>query len=325
MNLIKTSHLEKGDCIGIVSPSSSIKNFPRRLGRGIKLLKKLGFKVILGHNAGTPQERAKDINTFFENKKIRAIICTTGGYNSNAILPLLNYSLIRKNPKIFCGFSDITALNLAIYKKAGLITFNGPTVLSTFGEFVEPEFSIRWFKKVLCESKPIGRLEHPERYTDEFLLWEEKDNRERKTKIAHKPKFLMHKNISGKLVGGNLSTLCLLGGTEFFPNFKGTILFLEEDEGSTAEIESKLDYLEQLGVFKQIKGLIFGRPSRLYINSSRRTLYDILRDFGKKYKISIVTDIDCGHTSPMITFPIGIRAYIDGNKEEIHFLSSAVS
>lgn len=332
MKIKKPNHLRVGDAIGVVSPSSTIKAFPKRLDRGLKALETLGLKVIIsknaknsfGHNAGTPKERAKDINDFFRNEEIKAIICSTGGWNANAVLPLLDYGLIKEKPKIFCGFSDITALNLAIYKKTGLVTFNGPTVLPTFGEFGGPlEFSVEWFKKAVFSNQSIGTLIHPLEYTEEVLWWDKEDNRKRKMVPASEPRFLTGGISEGRLIGGNLITLCILGGTEYFPNFENSILFLEEQGECTSAIERRFHYLEQLGVFNKINGLIFGRPANLVIDSPDRTLYDILRDFGEKYKIPVVADIDLGHTDPIFTIPLGIKAKIDSNAKTIEILESA--
>ncbi|MDI6738242.1 MAG: LD-carboxypeptidase [Nanoarchaeota archaeon] len=332
MEIKKPMHLKEGDTIGIVSPSSTIKNFPRRLERGIKALEELGLKVKLGkncrnsfgHNAGTSEERAEDINNFFKDKEIKAIICSTGGWNSNAVLPLLDYAMIKINSKIFCGFSDVTTLNLAIHKKTGLVTFNGPTVLPTFGEFGGPlKFSVRWFKKALFENEPIGTLKYPSEYTDELLWWETEDNRKRKMQSASKPKFVTKGKREGRLMGGNLNTLCILAGTEYFPDFTNTILFLEEEGESTSSVERRLYYLEQLGVLSKIEGLIFGRPYRFSTDSKDRTLYGILKEFGKKYRIPVVADVDIGHTAPMLTIPIGVKVRIDSESESIEIIESA--
>ena len=333
MKFIKPKHLKNGDAIGIISPSSTMANFPRRLARGVKALESLGLKAVLGknarssfgHNGGTAEERAEDINIFFADPDIKAIICSTGGLNANAVLSLLDYQLIKNNPKIFCGFSDITALNLAINKKTGLVTFNGPTVLPTFGEFEEPlEFTVKYFKKALFETAPIGKLEYPKEFTEENLWWETEDNRKRKMIPASPPKIVCEGAAEGILCGGNFNTLCVLGGTEYFPDFTNTILFLEDEEESTALTERRLVYLEQLEVFDKIKGIIFGRPFNLTTDSEDRNLYDILKYFGEKYKIPILADLDIGHTNPIITLPIGVNARLDASNKIIIITDSAV-
>jgi len=332
MRFVKPKHLIKGDAIGIVSPSSTIANFPRRLARGIKVLEDLGLKVVLGknakssfgHNAGTVEERAEDINNFFADSNIKAIICSTGGWNANAILPALEYRSIRNHPKIFCGFSDITVLNLAITHKTGLVTFNGPTVLPTFGEFGGPlEFTVKYFKRALFDSRPLGELESPEKFTEEILWWEKEDSRKRKMVPASPPRIIYKGTVEGILLGGNLNSLCILGGTEYFPDFTNVILFLEDEGESTSSTERYLVYLEQLGVFNKIKGLIYGRPFHFTVDSKDRDLYDILEDFGKKYKIPILADVDIGHTDPLLTLPLGIKAKLDTVNKKIMIIETA--
>lgn len=322
MTVIKPTHLKIGDIIGIVSPSSTIKNFPRRLSRGIKNLEKLQLKVILGknvkksfgHNAGTPEERAEDIHSMFANPSVKAVICSTGGLNANAVLPLLDYNLIRKNPKIFCGYSDITILNNAIFHKIGLVTFNGPMVLPTFGEFGGAhKLTIDYFKKALFSNKSIGLLNSTKEFSDENLLWEIKDNRPKKMRLADRMYGLTNGEGQGMLLGGNLTALCFLGGTQFLPNFTDSILFLEDAEESTASIERKFFYLEQLGILEKIKGMMFARPYQFFIDLKERTLNQILKYFGEKYDIPVAVNLDFGHTSPMITLPLGINAKISVN------------
>lgn len=332
MKFIKPNHLTVGDKIGIVSPSSTIAEFPRRLERGVKTIESIGLKAVLGknakkafgYNAGTAQERADDINNFFSNPNIKAIICSTGGLNANAVLPLLDYNLIKNNPKIFCGFSDITILNIAIIKKTGLVTFNGPTILPTFGDFEKPlEFTLNYFKKALFSPEPMGKLDYPKEFSDEDLWWETEDNRPRKMVPASLPKTVCNGKAKGFLLGGNLNTICIMGGTEYFPDFTGSILFLEDDGESTALTERRLIYLEQLGVFNKIKGIIYGRPCHLITESANRSLYDILNDFGNKYNLPVLADIDIGHTNPMFTVPLGIVTELDATNKTIRILESA--
>lgn len=331
-NYIKPKHLEKGDLVGVISPSSTIKFFPRRLERSINFLKSIGLNVLLaknakkssGHNAGTISERVEDIHEMFSNKDVKAIICSTGGLTSNALLPFIDYDLIKNNPKIFCGYSDITTLNLAINKKSNLIAFNGPTMLPTFGEYGGAfEFTLKNFEKTFFSNKPIGKLNEPEFFSEENLWWETEDDRKSEVKKASPWKTISKGKAEGILLGGNLDTFCFLVGTEFFPDFTDSILFLEEG-GSTSDIDRKLSYLEQIGLFSKIKGLIFARPYNFTNDFKERTLYDILAEFGLKYSIPIIADVDYGHTSPMITIPIGVKTLINADDKEINILESAV-
>lgn len=330
---IKPQHLKKGDTIGIISPSSTIKFFHRRLKRAISFLKKSGLNVVLaknakisfGHNSGTIQQRVDDIHEMFLNKNIKAIICSTGGLTSNAILPFIDYKIIANNPKIFCGYSDITALNLAISKKTNLITFNGPTILPTFGEYGGAfKFTLKSFENTLFSTKIIGKLSLSQRFSEENLWWETEDNRASKTKKSTPWRTIYKGTGKGILVGGNLDTLCILGGTEFFPDFSNSILFLEEEGESTSSVERKLTYLEHLGVFNKISGFFFGRPYNFTVDNDNYSLYNILSKIGLRYSIPIIADVDCGHTSPMLTLPIGVKVYMNAGEKEIRILESAV-
>lgn len=330
--ITKPPHLKKGDKVGIVSPSSTIAHFPRRFKRAIESLKSLDLDVVLGknvlnshgHNAGTVSERADDINNFFLDPSIKAILCTTGGFNANAILPELNYKLIQQNPKIFCGYSDITIINIAIYTKAQLVTFNAPTLLPVFGEYGGPNSeTIKNFEKMLFSNHKFGEIEFLDYYTDKNLYWDKEDNSKPVMKKAKFP-FSVNTGVSsGILIGGNLETLCLVGGTDYMPDFKNKILFLEEMGGSTSKTERDLTYLDQLGVFKNISGLIYGRPYQYRTISSDRTLYTILGEIGLKYNIPIIADVDCGHTIPMLTLPIGVNVTLDATNLKILFEESA--
>ncbi len=333
---IKPARLQKGDRVGIVSPSSTIEPFPRRTNRGVENLKKIGLDVVFsknakksfGHNAGTPQERAGDINLMFSDKSIKAIMCSTGGLNANAVLPLLDYEIIKKNQKIFCGYSDITILNNAITHKTGLVTFNGPTLLPTFGEYGGVhKYTLEYFKKVLFSDKPIGVFTSATEYSDENLWWEKKDIRPNIMKKASPMRSVSFGFAEGVLMGGNLNSLCFLGGTEYMPDFTNSILFLEDEGESTAYTERRLHYLEQIGVLGKTRGILFARPYQFITDSQDRTLIDILSFFGKKYEIPIICDIDFGHTNPMLTLPLGIHAKIksSANITQVEVVEPAVT
>ncbi len=321
---IKPKRLQKRDRVGIVSPSSTIEPFPRRINRGVQALENIGVDVVFadnakksfGHNAGTPQERADDINQMFLDRSIKAIMCSTGGLNANAVLPLLDYGIIQKNPKIFCGYSDITILNNTITHKTGLITFNGPTLLPIFGEYGGVhEYTLNYFKKALFFSEPIGTIESATESSDENLWWEKEDTRPSIMKEVNPMKSVSLGFAEGVLMGGNLNTLCFLGGTEYMPDFKDSILFLEDEGESTSYTERRFNYLEQIGVLSKIKGLLFARPYQFVTDSENRTLVDILSALGEKYKIPIISDLDFGHTNPMVTLPLGVRAIMNVSYE----------
>src|SRR3989344_19398 len=164
-NLVKPSKLSIGDIIGIVTPSEPVTEEKLlRYEKGIEELKARGFQIKVGeyvlsnkdnYVAANDQERAEDINRMFKDPEVKAILCTTGGYNSNGVLPHLDYQAIAKNPKIFVGLSDPTAIINAIYKKTGLVTFHGPSVMSDYGKGIHP-YTEKYFEKAVMQVKPIG-------------------------------------------------------------------------------------------------------------------------------------------------------------------------
>jgi len=333
MNYVKPYRLEKGDKIGIVAPSAAIADYPRRLNRGIEFLRKQGFEVEIGrnalakqgHQAGTPQQRADDLNYFFEDKETKAIISAIGGWNSNAILSLLDYKMIKRNPKVFSGYSDTTTITNALLSKAGLVNFYGPTILAQLGEFNGPfNYTWEWFKRAVMESSPLGIIPPSAKTTEECLWWEKEDNRKRKLVNSNGYKTVVPGKAEGILIGGNLNTFASIAGLGYYPDFKGSILMFEDEEESTDSTERLLNNLDMLGILKQSNAIIFGRPYKFKTTSKDRTLYDILCDFGEKYNIPVLADIDFGHTDPRLTIPVGVRARIDAEKKIFEVLEPAV-
>jgi len=197
MNLIKyPKKLEVGDTIGVISPSAPLAGLvEHRYKNGVKKLKELGFNVIVGkyalevtsYTAGSAQARAEDIMDFFKNKNVKAIISFTGGYHSNQILKYLDFNVIKNNPKIIMGYSDMTVLLLAIYKKCGFPTFYGPSVLNQFADIFLPEYTLEYFKKAVMSDENIGKIKPSDSFTCEFLDWFEKKDLERERKFIDNP------------------------------------------------------------------------------------------------------------------------------------------
>jgi len=333
---IKPHHLKEGDKVAIVSPSSTIEPFPKRTARAVSNMKKIGLEVIFspnakksfGHNGGTPEERAADINGMFADPSVKAIICSTGGLNANAVLPLLDYEIIRNNPKVFCGYSDITVLNNAILAKSGMVTFNGPTLLPSFGGYDGiHNYTESFFKKAAFSNVPIGEIDSALEYSDETLWWEKEDTRSLKFTDAM-PMYTLHEGVAnGWLFGGNLDSFCFLGGTEYLPNITDSILFLEDEGESVASIERRMCYLDQIGVLKKIKGLLFARPYQFVTETTDRTLDDVLFFYGKKYNFPVVCNLDFGHTTPMFTIPLGVNVSIvaTGSHVEVSITETATT
>ena len=341
--LIKPKLLKKGDTVGIISPSAPLAGLvPHRVESGIEMIKKMGFKVIIGKNAlkvreytaGSAEERAQDINGFFGDKKIKAIFSFIGGNHSNQILKHLDFSLIKRNPKIFLGYSDITVLQFALNTQVGLVSFYGPAVLTQFAE--NPEiipYTKKYFEKTIMSVQPLGKIVSSSTWTDESLDWFKKEDlkRPRRMKKNKGWEWLKKGKVEGAILGGCISSMMHLRGTKYWPNFNGSILFWEISEGesdftkgeSLENIDSYLTDLESLGLFKQIKGMVVGRPfgyTPKQVNLLKKTICKRTED----YNFPILFGIDIGHTDPMITIPLGIKVKLDSVKNLFYFTESGV-
>ena len=301
------SKLQRGDRIGIVSPSNPVtEDLKPQLNTGVQFFKDFGFDVLVAPNAlkntlgysATPQEKAEDINAMFSDASVKTIICSQGGANANSVLPFLDYDLIRSNPKIFLGISDITVLLNAIYHKTALVTFHGNDVMWGFGRkhesYDEDEFKLR-----LMDGMIGGINKNSE--------W----------------KCIRAGVAEGVLIGGNLNCIIKLIGTEFIPDFQDKILFLEDfgEEGDPAVVSCLLCHLKQIGVFEQISGLWLGH----YKTKLNVKIEDVALEVVKDYDFPILKCDDFGHNCPNTTLPVGIKIRLDADKQEVVILEPCVS
>lgn len=306
--------LQKGDTIGVVSPSAAITpKLNPQLKRGIDFLKRNGFGVKVGKNvlkimdgsAGTPEQRADDLNSMFADDEVKAIICSQGGDTSNTCLPYLDFNLIRKNPKIFIGISDITVLLNAFNSKTGLVTFHGNDVMFGFGR-KHTAYDKEEFLDRLVRGK-IGRV-----------------------KKNSKWRSIRSGSVEGRLIGGNLRCLLKLAGTEYQPDFKDTILFLESFVINPDECSFMLSHLQQLGAFEKIKGVLIGYIWSLQATAKGRRLTqmeDILKRQTNGYDFPIVKCDDFGHNCPNTTLPVGARVRLTagGMESRLEILEKCVT
>lgn len=340
---LKPHYLEKGDTIGLISPAAPLAGLvPHRTDKGIKMLEELGFKIKIGlnamnitdHTAGTAEERASDINNFFADPEVKGIVSFIGGNHSNQILEYLDFDIIKKNPKVFIGYSDITVLHLAIYAMTELTTFYGPAVLTQFAE--NPaimEYTKKYFLKAVTQKSPIGVIEQSVEWTDETLNWFTKEDlqRVRQLKLNSGWRWLKSGTAQGKLLGGCLASMMHLRGTKYWPDFEKAILFWEISEGeadfrlgeSVSTIDAHLTDLELSGVFTSIHGMIIGRPFGFDSGQEQKLVEKIL-ERTKKYSFPILYGVDIGHTDPMVTIPIGARVTINSDKNIFEILESGV-
>lgn len=335
--MIRPPRLQPGDTVGLVSPSwGGAGAYPHRVERGVQHLQSLGFKVRIAPHAlnqrgfvsDTPQNRAHDIHSLFADPEVKLILAAIGGDHSCHLLPLLDFDLIRKNPKVFMGFSDITVLNVAIWKRTGMVTFNGPALLTDFAEYPRMfEYTERYMLKALCEARPIGVIEPSTWWTEEFLDWAKKEDL-KQPRARHNSagwSWLRGGVAEGVLIGGCLESLEHLRGTEFWPEWQDAIMFFETSEGppSPESVDGILMDYENMGVLQRLKGLMVGRPMR-YTEEEKQQLREVVLERTSGYTFPIVTDMDFGHTAPQFTIPIGCRAWIDAENQRFEIIDAAV-
>jgi muramoyltetrapeptide carboxypeptidase LdcA involved in peptidoglycan recycling len=282
----------------------------------------------LGFVSDTPQHRVDDIHSMFTDAEVKAIVATIGGDHSCHLLPLLDFDLIRKNPKIFMGFSDITVLNVAIWKETGLVTFNGPALLTDFAENPRMfEYTESHTLRALCEARPIGVLDPSTWWTEEFLDWGQQEDLKR-PRAQHNSagwNWLRGGVAEGVLIGGCLESLEHLRGTQFWPEWQDAIMFFEtsEEAPSPETVDGILMDYENMGILQRLKGLMVGRPMR-YTEEEKQRLREAVLDRTRSYPFPIVTDMDFGHTAPQLTLPIGCRARIDADNHRFEIIDAAV-
>jgi muramoyltetrapeptide carboxypeptidase LdcA involved in peptidoglycan recycling len=334
---MKPERLRPGDTIAVVSPSwGGAGAFPHRVEQAIQQIQALGFQVRLaphalnqhGHISDTPENRARDINQMFADPQVRMILAAIGGDHSCQVLPHLDYELIRRNPKIFMGFSDITVLNVALWVRTGLGTFNGPALLTDFAEYPRmQEYSQRNFLQILTDPGPAGVIPPSPGWTEEFAHWPASKELERKRSLLPSPgwQWLRPASATGRLVGGCIESLQHLRGTRFWPDWHKAIFFFEtsEDKPSPETVDGLLADYENMGVLDQINGMLVGRPMR-YSDDEKRRLHEVILERTRAYNFPIIAEMDFGHTSPQFTLPIGCQAKIDGVRRFFEILEGAV-
>ena len=303
------SKLKQDDEIRIVSPSRSLSIIPENVIKiAIERLEKMGLKVTFSKNSKETDEfdsssiksRIEDLHDAFKDKNVKAVITTIGGFNSNQLLKYIDYKIIKNNPKIFCGYSDITALNNTFFKMSDLVTYSGPH-LSSFGMLKGIDYTIEYFKKCLFSEDEFF-IEASEEWSDD--RWYTKQD-ERKFVKNNGYLLINEGDAEGTTVGANLCTFNLLQGTEFMPSLKNAVLFLEDDHTSNpVTFDRDLQSLIHQPDFDKVKGIVIGR----FQNESEMTnekLVKIIKTKKELENIPAVANVDFGHTTPQITFPIG--------------------
>ncbi|PWB38384.1 MAG: LD-carboxypeptidase [Parcubacteria group bacterium] len=306
--------LKPGQAIAVIAPSSPVSGVCKgeTIKRGYDYLRERGYKIIEGesvkrlskkHTAGSVSMRVEEIHSFVKRTDVGCIMAFWGGYNCNQLLDKLDYKLIKQYPKIFIGFSDITALTTAVTTKTGLVTFSGPSVIS-FAKPTPFQYTWDYFCKTCINPKDFCPISDSLQYSDDAYYLRKDDNHRIK---KHNKGMRIFKNgrAKGKIIVGNLQTLLLLNGTEYLGDFKNKILFLEEDESiNIAYFDRCLVQCEQLGWFKKISGLVFGRFTE-QTKITESILLSLFKERFNQIDFPILYNADFGHSDPMFTIPNG--------------------
>ena len=334
---VKPPRLRRGSTVGVVSPSwGGVARFPHRVARAVRQLERLHFAVKLGSHAlndhgavsDSAENRVRDLHDMFLDPDVGLIVAAIGGDHSCHLLPLLDFDLIARHPTALVGYSDVTVLNVAIWQQTGLVTFNGPALLTDFAEHPAMfDYTRDWFVKAVCDPSPIGRVEPSSWWTEEFLDWSQKEDvdRARTREPSDGWTWLKPGLAEGVLVVGCLESLQHLRGTRFWPDWNGAILFVETSEEAPppATVDALLMDYDNMGVLADLRGMLVGRPMG-YSQAQKAELREVILERTKAYGFPIVADMDFGHTAPQLTLPIGCRARIDGSARRFEILEGAV-
>jgi muramoyltetrapeptide carboxypeptidase len=297
---IKPPRLKQGDGVGIIAPAGPVE--PSEIEPAISLLESHGFKVCLGlhvyerkaYLAGDDEARLADLHEMFRNDEVRLILCARGGYGVHRILENIDYALAKKNPKIILGYSDITALLIALYRKTGLVTFHGPM------------------------AKDLGKNENRNL---ESLLQLVTSDRRITFSLSH-GKVIWPGKSRGVLLGGNLSLLCQLIGTPFMPPPRGKILFIEEKGEPHYRIDRMLTHLRLAGFLAQCAGVVFGDFSEC---GEASTVIEVLQERTHELGIPVMTGLKVGHGLENMAVPVGVRAILDTETKSMTLAEPSVT
>lgn len=294
--------LPKNATLGLVAPASPIYS-KTEFDQMIVDLTDLGYNLVLGNHvddrygylAGKDEDRVEDLHQMFSNPAIDGILCIRGGYGSNRILELIDFDLIAANPKPFIGFSDITSLHMAIYKNTGLITFHGPVGKSSWPEYTRNS----WVDVLHDAKKPLYEIPS-----------EQKD-------VAYT---INSGKSTGILLGGNLTVLTSLLGSDYLPSFDNAILFLEDVGEDIYRVDRMFSQLKLSGILNKINGLVFGKCTNCDESANGLSLQQVFDDYLLDLEIPAFYGAMISHEELNLTIPVGVQATIDGDAKTIELL-----
>lgn len=324
MKKIFPSKLTQNDIVRVVTPARSLSmpwiNNQEMKDIANSRFAELGLKLTFGahvyerddFDSSSIVDRVYDLHQAFQDPEVKMIITVIGGFNSNQLLSYLDYDLIRKNPKIVCGYSDITALVNAIYAKTGLVTYSGPHYFS-FGDKQGFDYTLEYFKKALFNTDPFMVNPSKEWSNDRWVGKQEDRSFE-----SNEGFWVINQgSCTGTIIGGNQCTLNLLHGTEFMPSLEDSVLFLEDDyEAHVATFDRDLQSIIHHPGFSSVKGIVIGR-FQPETGMTRNLLKQIIHSKAELSGIPVIANADFGHTTPQITFPIGGTVRLEATQGEV--------
>jgi len=311
---ILPKRLRPGDTVGLITPGSYLDD--EGLEKAVENIIRLGFKVKMGanirakrgFNAGTDQQRLDDLHLMFSDDSVDAVWCARGGYGCSRLLPYIDYQLIKKNPKALIGYSDITALLNAIYKKTGLVGFHGPVGASDF-----TDYTTEHFKALLMQAKN----KHQIKPASENLEEEE---------LAYHPKTIRSGTAEGELVGGNLSLLAAMAGTGYLPDVKGKIVFIEDIGEKPYRVDRMMTQLRQAWKLEDAAGIAMGVFADCEADEDdlSLTLWETVKDRTENLGIPVVYGLSFGHIANQFTLPVGAKSRLDVEARSLTIMEAVV-
>lgn len=314
---LKPARLKAGAGVGLISPAGAtflqeevevVRDAVGALGLTPYLAPHLLARY--GYLGGTDEQRAADVNQFFADSRIALLLPLRGGWGCGRILPYLDYQTIRENPKVLIGFSDLTALILAVYAKTGLVTFHGPNGLTSWRTG-----QVNSLRHVLFAGETVT-----------FRNQLDGSDADRLMQVKNRIQTITQGQARGRLIGGNLSVLSAMVGSAYLPDFKGAILFLEDVGENIYRIDRLLTHLKLAGILEDLQGFIFGQCVNCLPDGDygSLTLEEVLIDHIKPLGIPAWMGAQIGHIENMPTLPLGIEVEVDAAAGTIAMLESAV-
>lgn len=312
--------LKKGDLVRVVAPSRSLAIVSKEcIDVANERLINLGFRLSFGKYvsgkddfaSSSIEHRVSDLHDAFADKEVTAIFAVLGGFNCIQLLRYLDWDLIKKNPKIFCGYSDVTVLSNALLAKSGLVTYSGPHY-STFGQKLYFDYTLNCFQKCLMYEASFFVEPSLQWFDDEW--YKNQDNR---IPLVNEGYWVINEGqAEGVVIGGHLPALNSLQGTEFMPSLSNSLLFIECDcESQVHHFDRSLQSLIHLPEFSGVKGIVIGRFQK-GSNVNRNLLKQVIKTKEELASLPAVANVDFGHTDPKITFPIGGQVKLEANNEK---------